>query len=241
MGTIIKAGQSDVQALRRLETIDLADHVVEAARIVNAARRRAEQMIAQATSAAERIRQNAEAIGHASGYAKGEAEGRQAGHAQALQESTDRYRKEQALLRQALQNVVNELEDRKRDLLIEAEHDLLMFAVRVAEKVTRCAVQIHPEAAAANVRAVLRLIGAKTDLRVHLNPSDLETLNRFAAEYARELAQPVHVRLIEEPSITPGGCRVQTDETDVDATIDTQLEQIVRLILPGWESKSLNV
>ncbi len=231
MATVIKAGQANAPTLRRLETIDLADHVVEAAKIVNAARREAERLVTQARSAAGRIRRRSQETGYREGYAKGEAEGRRAGHSQALDEATGRFNREQADLSNVMRTTVASLESMKRDLLIRAEHDLLSFGVRVAEKVTKRAVALDREAAVDNLKAVLRLVGTKTDLVVRIHPTDAETMRRFAATLADDLRQRVHVHMVEDESLTPGGCVVRSEATEVDATVDTQIDQIVNLVL----------
>jgi flagellar assembly protein FliH len=231
MPTVIKAGQSNAPTLRRLETIDLADHVVEASKIVNAARHEAEQLVTRARSAAGRIRQRAQETGYQEGYAKGEAQGRLNGHDQALAESTQRFNREQADLVSIMQSTVANLESLKRDLLIQAEHDVLAFAVRVAEKVAKRAVALDRDAAVNNLKAVLRLVGTRTDLVVRIHPTDGDTMRQFAATLAEDLGQRVHVRVTEDETLTPGGCVVRTGVTEVDAAVDTQIDQIVNLVL----------
>ena len=231
MTTVIKVGQSDVRLLRRLESVDLADHLVEASKIVNAARRDAARMTEQAKAAAIQIRQEADQRGFAEAYAKGLVEGRKTGHEQAFREAADRFRREQADLCKALSAAVAELERGKRDILIEAGQDMLRFAVRLAEKVTRRAVAVDSSAAVANLREVLRLVGTRTDMTVRIHPADAETLRLFAKGLAEDVANQAHVRFVEDASISPGGCRVRTETTEIDATVETQIGQIVGLIL----------
>jgi flagellar assembly protein FliH len=231
MSTVIKAGQPTIKPMRRLETIDLADHVVEAGKIISAARREATRLLTDANAAAGRIRKDAEQRGYQEGRARGESEGQVAGREQALREASDRFAAEQADLSKAMRSIVDELEALKRDLLIEAQRDVLMFAVHVARKVAKRAVAVDPHVAVENLKESLRLVGRKTDLVVHIHPSDGEAMRRFAHDVAGEVGNKQHLRIIENESIAPGGCRIATDTTEVDATVDTQIDQIAALVL----------
>ncbi|UCG16764.1 MAG: hypothetical protein JSV19_01755 [Phycisphaerales bacterium] len=231
MSTVIKAGQPNVKPMRRLETIDLADHVVEAGKITNVARREAARLVADANAAAGQIREDAERRGYQEGFARGESEGQVAGREQALREASDRFTAEQADLAKAMRSIVDELEGLKRDLLIEAERDVLMFAVRVARKVTKRAVAVDPHCAVENLKESLRLVGRKTDLLVRVHRSDGETMRRFAPDVANDVGGKGHIRIVEDESIAPGGCTIVTDTTEVDATVDSQIDQIAALVL----------
>ena len=39
------------------------------------------------------------------------------------------------------------------------------------------------------------------------------------------------IRVIADESMAPGGCRVETDRTVVDASLETQVDEIVTLLL----------
>jgi flagellar assembly protein FliH len=231
MSTIIKADRQDSQLVRRLETIHLTDHLVEASRIVAEARNRAGRMLEQANAAAVRIREETLRQSREEGYAKGYAEGAATAREEALREATERFRAEQADLCRVFSSAVSEIDGMKRDLLIEAQRDMLEFAVRVAEKIAKRTVALDASSATANLQDVLRLVGAATDLTIRVSPCDAETMRRFAAELVEELGEKTHVRIEEDESIGPGGCVVKTDRAEVDATIASQLDQIVSLLL----------
>jgi flagellar assembly protein FliH len=231
MTTVIKAKEPRPMPMRRLETLSLADHMLEAGKIIKQARREAARLVGDAHAAADRIRQQAERSGYETGQARGLAEGQQAGHEQALAESTERFRKEQAHLCQAMASACDALENGKRDLLIEAEHDLLRFALAVASKVTKRVAASDPHVAVANLKVALQRVGHKTDPVVRIHPDDGAAMRRFAAALATGLDEKVHLDLVEDETVGPGGCVLQAGATEVDATIETQLDQIVDILL----------
>ncbi|HUU83404.1 MAG TPA: FliH/SctL family protein [Phycisphaerae bacterium] len=230
MPTIIKQGQQG-KLLRRMVSFDLADHLAEAHEVVAGARQEAGRIVAEARLEARRLRQEARRRGHAEGLEKGLAEGRTEGHRQALAEATERFNREHAELAASMSAVIDAFERQRQDLLIAANRDLLEFAVFVAGKITHRIGCIDRDTAAGAVRQALRLVGGKTDLTVRANSADLEALRRFAAQRVEEFGDRAHVALVQDDSISPGGAKVTCGRTEIDATLETQLEQITTLLL----------
>lgn len=230
MSTVIKAGQ-EFKLVSQLTTIDLADHLAEAHKVVAEGRAQARAIVAQAKHDAAVALQNAKDKGHADGQTKGYRDGFEAGQAQALEEAQERFNREQATLRDSFGAVMEELNSRKRDLFIEAQHDALEFAVAIARQITKWVGEIDRSAATANLEQALRLVADKTDLTVRVNPIDAETMRRFAGELASRAREYEHMRIAEDESVAPGGCVVTTGGSKIDAGIDTQMNEIVRLLL----------
>ena len=130
--------------------------------------------------------------------------------------------------------VVQALERDRQDLLIAANRDLLEFGVALARKVTGCVARLDRQAAVANVEQALRLVGGQADVSVRIHPLDAETLRCFAGELSRGLEAARHINLVEDDSVSPGGAVVTAGPPsggEVDARIETQLEQITALLL----------
>ncbi len=230
MSTVIKHGEKG-ELLRRLVSFDLADHLAEARQVVSAAEREAQGIIARAKAEAVRIGDEARRHGHDEGHAAGLARGLEEGTQQGLDAATERFNAEHAELVASMTAAIGAIEGQKQDLLIEARQDLLKFAVVVAKKVTRRVGELNREAAVANVEEAIRLVGAKTDLTVRINPRDAETLRRFAEELHGQLNGKQHLAITEDESIAPGGAVVAAGGMEVDARIETQLDQITTLLV----------
>ena len=78
------------------------------------------------------------------------------------------------------------------------------------------------------VKEAIKLLPLDTNrLTIHLNPNDINTLKKvfnqddIVSSYS----------LIEDPSVQCGGCKLATDESIIDATIDSQIAQISANIL----------
>ncbi|MEK6797736.1 MAG: FliH/SctL family protein [Planctomycetota bacterium] len=238
MSTVIKAGQPG-KVIRRLAAVDLADHLALAKQVVGDARREAAATVAAAKHQAERIRADAQRDGYdtgfAEGYEKGNREGRQdglqEGHREALETATRTFNEQQSALVADMVRVVGEIDATRRDLEIAGRRHLLDFAIQLATKLTFAIGNVRSESALANLERALDSVYARTNLVIHANPKDLAAMERFAPKLLPLTESASGVRFVTDDSMAPGGCRVVTGKTEVDATLETQLHELVELLL----------
>ena len=241
MSTVIKAGEA-VGLKQRLVTVDLSDHLAEARTILENARREAQRIAdaarrehAVVARSVEDAQQEARERGHLEGFEEGRArgleEGRAAGFAVARAQAIERFTREQAHLTATLNASIAEFDRVKGELAVAAERDLLEFALLIARKLTFAIGSLHHEAAAANVTRALRLVDSRTDVQIHLSPADLAALEQFVESTLRPACATRHVNLVADESIAPGGCRLTTQCTGIDATLETQIAELTALLL----------
>jgi len=237
ISTVIKAGQT-APILRRLTTVDLADHLAEARAVIESAKRRAALILAQAESeAGKRVADavaeadEARRSGQESGFHQGREEGLAAGAEAARRDAAERFAAEQVNLVTALQGAVRDIENVKETLRVTAERDVVDFALRIARKLTFATAEVHREAAVENLRRALKLVDVQTSLTIHVNPVDMETARQFAPAMLETLEKADGLRILSDESISPGGCIVEGPRTRVDATLETQAEELIGLLL----------
>jgi flagellar assembly protein FliH len=235
MSTVIKAGHTG-KVVRRLTTVDLADHLAEAQAAIEVAQRRAAQIVTQARHEADRMTARSRQSGYEAGHAEGHSAGMEEGFRVAHDEAVERFNREHANVVAGLQHAIAEFDRVKEELRITAGRDLLDLAVLIARKLTFAVGSMHREAAAANLERALSLVGLKTDLSIWVHPDDLASMETFAPTVAEKVNASVAVRIAADESIAPGGCIVRTDRVEVDATLDTQVDEIVTLLLGDRES-----
>ncbi len=233
MATVIKAEQQDPKLLRRLETVSVSDHLGEAQLVLERSREQARQLLRQAQEEAKKLRHEASEKGYEAGFRRGYEAGKKAGYDAAFSAAQTEFEADQTNVVATLRNMLAQYEARKRDLFIAARGDVVRFAARLAEKVTKQVGALHPESAVANLEAALQLVESQTNLQVHISPSDQSTIERFARTLREHVDGAAHLEIIVDETISPGGCRVTTPDAEVDATLETQLAQIVNLMVPG--------
>jgi flagellar assembly protein FliH len=204
------------------------------------ARRQAEQLLAAAQVEGEALKRDAHAQGLAEGrqegVAKGLEEGRQAGHQQALNEH--RAQLQQALA--AVNKIATTLEASRSDLEATALTELVKLSIAITRRVTKRQGLLDPEVLTANLAEALKLVIHSTDVRVAIHPSQRATLDDAMPRLRLQWPNLVHVKVIEDTALDVGGCRIFTEQGQVDADLAGQLDRIAAELLPVPEHSALS-
>ena len=174
---------------------------------------------------------NAKESGHQAGYESGYADGIKAGNESAYSDSIEQFNQRHADVVAAMQKAVADMEEMKEDLRISAQKNLLDFAVSTASKLTFAIGQVHRESAQANLRRALDLVDSKTDLMIRVNPRDVASIETFADSVLKSVDASSTCTIVGDESISPGGCKVERGRTEIDATLETQVSEMVSLLV----------
>ena len=167
----------------------------------------------------------------ANGYAVGVAEGQKTGHAAGYAAGLAAGHAEAAALtevvvsaRAALDALGGTLADRT-----------VQLAIAIAQQVIRSELATRPESILAVLRdAMGNMPGSDARLQIHVNPADAAILHaHMGDEMNRNNWQAV-----EDPSMQRGGCRLVSNEGDVDATLATRWKNVLAAL--GQEDKNKN-
>ena len=105
---------------------------------------------------------------------------------------------------------------------------LAALAAAIARQLVRRELRAQPEQIIAVIRETVALLpAAARDVRIFLHPQD-------AALVREQLAAPVAERawtLVEDPVIARGGCRIQAENSSIDAQVDTRLGAAIAAVL----------
>jgi flagellar assembly protein FliH len=106
----------------------------------------------------------------------------------------------------------------------EAEGDLLRLAVAISRRILHREISVDPEALSGLIMAALEKLKAHEVQRVRAHP-DIETALRSSLEH---LAAGRNVQIIADRSRQPGDLVFETERGSLDASIETQLQEIER-------------
>lgn len=179
--------------------------------------REAEQLREEARRQVEEAQRQAEAI-QADAYRQGFEQGERAGEKLALQKA---------------EPVVNEFEEliraiqADRDALIaQHEQELIRVAFAIATQVLKTTIELEPEVVGSVVEAALAKIGQAQEIKLKLSPYDAQMLEQTMRRHGHATWPPAHVQVEADETVGRGGCRVESESGDIDATIETQLRQL---------------
>ncbi len=179
----------------------------------------ANKIVAEARAEAAKIRKEAA------------EEGRRA--AMQSVEATLRGKVEQQLqtIVPALQQAVQSVLDARQVWQRHWEQHALKLATAIASRIVRREVQRVPLITVELVREALQLAAGNERITLRLHPTDHATLQDHITKLTAEMNSLTQTRVIADPAITAGGCRVDTEFGSIDQQLEAQLARITEELL----------
>lgn len=164
------------------------------------------------------------AEGQRTGHAEGLDEGRRTGHVEGLEQGRrEGFSKGEAELKAKLarlEKLLTVLDRPLKELDPIVEEQIVALAVLIARQVIGCELQQDRGIITSVVRAALEnLPTARRNLRLFLHPDDISLVQEADTES--------NFNLTPDPKITRGGCRIETDNSRIDATVEQRLNQVI--------------
>lgn len=162
------------------------------------------------------------------GEKKGYEAGYEKGHAEGLKNGYDENLKLLSQQSEQLNSLMESLSEPFKELDEQVEQELVKLAMSVAAQIIRREIKTDPGQVIGAVReAISALPSSSRKITLHLHPEDA-VLVRSAL--ALDEMSPAW-EIIEEPLITRGGCKVDTETSRIDATVENRLAQIIANVL----------
>lgn len=181
----------------------------------------ASRIIQDANAEKERIQNESESIKEAAykeGYAKGYDEGFEKSFADGNNDLTK--------LNEKLKKILAETINKRNEIIDTAEAQLIEVAILIAKRVVKMLTEKDKGIVIRNIQEALRRIKGRTKITIRVNIDDLEISARHKDEFYQMLDKIEGVTVLEDPNVDVGGCMIETDFGDIDARINTQLNEI---------------
>jgi len=234
--TVIKHDQT-ADVLPRAMVLDLSDLAGQARQMTERARAEAQRIRDQAERDAEQRRADATEQGYNEGFAKGKQEGIEAGRTEARDEVLDTFKPQLEQLIDSWSQALQQWEQSRSDMLLQAREDVLTFAFELAAKVVGRTIEHDPSVVQEQVAEALALLNQPTAVTIVAHPDDHELIQEVLSPLLEQLTCCQHADLRADESMTRGGCIVRTAGGSVDATIETQLSRIAEALLPHAKAR----
>lgn len=171
--------------------------------------------------------------GRKEGYNEGYEQGKKQGYAAGYQEGQSAIQKSSAELVKLLQSLDHPFSELDR----QVEDELVTLAIAIAKQIIRRELKTDPGQVVAVVREAMHILPASArKVSLHLHPEDAKLIrDALALEEAA-----TDWKIVEEPLLTRGGCRVDTDTSRIDATVEKHLAAVVASVLGGEREEDLD-
>ncbi|NVK31761.1 MAG: flagellar assembly protein FliH [Gammaproteobacteria bacterium] len=156
-----------------------------------------------------------EAESREQGYAEGYAIGYDKGVKEATAEILAKYAE--------LPDLLNAVSEPLLQVNEEVETELMRMVVAIAQQLVRRELKTQPGEIIGTIRACLQqLPSSAVNVSVHVHPEDAALIRNLLSEAGSD----ADWKLKEDPLISRGGCMIHTDKSQIDATLESQLQRL---------------
>ena len=210
-----KYREEKIQLIKELE-----ETREEVRRLLEDSRLEAEQMKSQA-------REEGHEIGEREGYEKGYLDG----YEKAQQEVENTLKKEADELLLELRDLIASVEHKKREMLEQYKDDLRDIAISIAEKIIRVSLKSSGDIIKRMIISATEGIMSKEWVKIYIARCDAEMAVNGDSMLINSISYVSdHIKIIVMENEAPGTCILEFPDKVIDASTNTQIENIKEII-----------
>jgi flagellar assembly protein FliH len=187
----------------------------EADRIIAEAVRKAGETAEASRTAFEDERKKAEEEGRETGREAGYAEGK--AEVERLIERTH--------------TVLERVQDKRTDILTETEQQVIDLVLLMTRKVVKLISESQRDVVISNVEQALQKVRARGNILIRVNLLDINLATEHIKDFIQMVEGAKGIQVVEDSTVDPGGCVIETDFGEIDARISAQLAELEDKIL----------
>jgi flagellar assembly protein FliH len=160
------------------------------------------------------------------GFEQGKKDGFEYGHKEAVVVVRD------GLITKAekMDELMSALNTPFKELDEQVERELVSLTISMVRQLVRREVKLNPEQIVGVVREALALLPVSArNVRLVLHPEDAKLVREIFEVSDKDLAWTI----LEDPVLERGGCKVATDTSQIDATLESRLVAMITTLLGG--------
>jgi len=175
----------------------------------------------------ESIRQEA----YNEGFATGEREGFHSTQLKVRQEAETALAAKLASLERLMRHLLEPIAEQDTQI----EKAMVSLVGHITREVIGRELRIDSSQVTHVLREALKLLpmGAE-NIRIHMNPQD------FALAKALRDRHEENWKLLEDEALLPGGCRIETDHSRIDASVETRIEKALAQLFDQLHDQALH-
>ncbi|MBI3039867.1 hypothetical protein HYY75_12610, partial [bacterium] len=206
----------------------------EIKKVLDVSRSSADNLLQSAKSEAESLKKSSQieaesvqkkaynegfSLGQEKGFAKGEKEGLHEGKLewQGLIKETDM--------------LIQELQTSRMGILKSVEEEMLKLVFGFSKRVIKIESLVQPSIVLENIHEAIGKVAEVDKIVLRINLKDKSMVESHKEEFLSHLSGVNELRIIEDGSIAPGGVKIETGVGTIDATIETQVEELERAMM----------
>jgi len=155
---------------------------------------------------------------------------RQEGYIEGKQAGLDEANAQLSKATKALAEACRQLNGQRQKMLDGSREDMLRIVLAIAERVVLTELSAHREAINRTIQQAIQAAVNAEEFHIKINPADMEVVQEHKPLFIASLTGLTNIEFVADPSVTAGGCILESPVGRVDATIEAQMEEIVQTL-----------
>ena len=160
------------------------------------------------------------------GFAQGEKDGLELGERKGLKQI------------EGIESLLIEMNSLKQEIIGHYEKEILELVFAIAQKVVHHQIRSGDKAIEGTVLRAVKLAAEKSEIILRVNPEDSDYVEKLRPEFFAAVKELKALTVTSDPSITKGGCFLESPYGDVDGRVETQLEKIHQCLEGAFAEKN---
>ena len=166
-----------------------------------------------------------------------ESEAYEKGFAQGEKDGFEMGSKKSEKIVDGIHGMLQDMLAYREEFIKRYENEILHLICTIAGKVVRGAIKVDNQVVREIILDAFKLAADRSEVTVRVNPEDVEYLKEIRPEFFDRIKELKSITIESDPSITRGGCFMETAFGKVDARIETQLEKIGNAVEQAFEEE----
>lgn len=146
------------------------------------------------------------------------------------QDAWQAQQKAQEEFYQSTRKILQEVEAIRTQIYRDTEKEIVELTIDIAEKLVCRQLELKPETIVDIAKDACTQAKECEMVIIYVEPDQFESIKARQDEIAAQLYKSKRLKIIADPGITLGGCRIETELGYIDATITTMLKQLDKVL-----------
>ena len=155
-----------------------------------------------------------------------EQEAYEKGFAQGEKDGLELGEKKGSKVIENIESILNELSRLKKEIPKQYEKEILDLAFAISKKIIHREIATDESAIKDTILNALSFAVEKSKVILRVNSEDFDYVEKLRTQFFAEVKDLKSISITSDPSITRGGCFLETPYGDIDASVETQLEEV---------------
>lgn len=132
---------------------------------------------------------------------------------------------------QRLHTIIERTLDKREEILNNTETQIVELVLLISRKVVKTISENQKSVIISNIAQALRKLKTRSDIIIRVNIADLQLASEHLKEFTDMVENAKNISIVEDTTVDKGGCIIETDFGEIDARIQSQLNELEEKIL----------